>query len=241
MQEDEKNENTRYLPHHAVFHEDKVTIKCRIVFDARSKTSDEVSLNSCLLKGPKLQPDLVHVLIRFRCYRIAMMADIKKMLCQICLLKKEQNCHRFLWRDLMVNDPPKEYCMTRVTFETSSSPLLSIATVKKHAKDNHDTFPTTSEEIQDKMYVDDSPSNAYDDQYAIKLQSESSKLMEKGGFLLAKWASNSSMVMKNIPEENGAPSTVNEEKMSDLLKALGVSWDTKRTFSCLKQETALLS
>ena len=164
-----------------------------------------------------------------------MMADIKKMFLQICLLKKEQNSHRFLWRDLAMNDPPKVYCMTRVTFGNTSSPFVSIATVQKHAKDNYDTFPTASEEIQDNMYVDDLLSGADDDQAARKLHLECSKLMEKGGFVLAKWASNSSTVMKNIPEENRAPNTVissdmpaDEEKMSDLLKALGVAWNTRK-------------
>lgn len=90
----------RYLPHHAAFREGKATSKCRIVFDASSKTPDGVSLNACMLKGPKLQRDLEQVLIRFRCHRIALMADIKKMSLQILLKKKDQNSHRFLWRDL---------------------------------------------------------------------------------------------------------------------------------------------
>lgn len=78
-------------------------------------------------------------------------------------------------------------------------------------------------------------SGADDDQAAIKLHLECLKLMEKGGFVLAKWASNSSTVMKNIPLENRAPNTVissdmlaDEEKMSDLLKALGVGWNTRK-------------
>ncbi|XP_028417205.1 uncharacterized protein LOC114541488 [Dendronephthya gigantea] len=247
-QEDEKNEKARYLPHHAVFREDKASTKCRIVFDASSKTSDGVSLNSCLLKGPKLQPDLVHVLIRFRSHRIAMMADIKKMFLQICLLKKEQNSHRFLWRDLTMDDPPKEYCMTRVTFGNTSSPFVSIATVQKHAKDNHDTFPTASEEIQDNMYVDDLLSGSDDDEAAIKLQSECSKLMEKGGFVLTKWASNSATVMENIPEKDRATSTVisskqseHDEKMSDLLKALGVAWNTRKDIFLFEAGEKLVS
>ncbi|XP_028408802.1 uncharacterized protein LOC114531378 [Dendronephthya gigantea] len=247
-QEDEKNEKARYLPQHAVFREDKASTKCRIVFDASSKTSDGVSLNSCLLKGPKLQLDLVHVLIRFRSHRIAMMADIKKMFLQICLLKKEQNSHRFLWRDLTMDDPPKEYCMTQVTFGNTSSPFVSIATVQKHAKDNHDTFPTASEEIQDNMYVDDLLSGSDDDEAAIKLQSECSKLMEKGGFVLTKWASNSATVMENIPEKDRATSTVisskqseHDEKMSDLLKALGVAWNTRKDIFLFEAGEKLVS
>ena len=61
VKEDSKTDKIRYLPHQAVFREDRTTTKCRVVFDSSAKTADGVSLNSCLLKGPKLQPDLGHV------------------------------------------------------------------------------------------------------------------------------------------------------------------------------------
>ena len=32
--EDDEDRTVRYLPHHAVFRDDKTTTKCRIVFDA---------------------------------------------------------------------------------------------------------------------------------------------------------------------------------------------------------------
>ncbi|XP_068739647.1 uncharacterized protein [Montipora capricornis] len=63
VKEDSKADKIRYLPHHAVFREDRTTTKCQVVFDSSAKTADGVSLNSCLLKGPKLQPDLGHVMI----------------------------------------------------------------------------------------------------------------------------------------------------------------------------------
>ena len=78
---DEKVDKIRYLPYHAVFREKRTTTKCRSVFDSSAKSADGVSLNGCLLKGPnsKLQPDLGHVMIRFRCHRIGLMAHIKKV------------------------------------------------------------------------------------------------------------------------------------------------------------------
>ena len=84
-EEDHKADKIRYLPHHGVFREDRATTKYRVVFDSSAKTYDGQSLNSCLLKGPKLQPDLGHVLIRFRCHRVGIMADIKRMFLHIKL------------------------------------------------------------------------------------------------------------------------------------------------------------
>ena len=89
-EEDHKAAKTRYLPHHGVFREYRATTKCRVVSDSSAKTHDGQSLNSCLLKGPKLQPDLGIVLIRFRCHRIGIMADIKKMFLQIKLRRQDQ-------------------------------------------------------------------------------------------------------------------------------------------------------
>ena len=75
-------QRVRYLPHHAVFREDKSSTKTRIVFYASAHDTDEASLNDCVLPGLALQPNLVSVLLRFRSRSIAIMADVKKMFLQ---------------------------------------------------------------------------------------------------------------------------------------------------------------
>ena len=107
--EDEKTCRIHYLPHHPVFRQEKSTTKCRAVFDAAAKSTDGVSLNDCVLPGPALQPDLVSLLIRFRCHRVGMMADVRKMFLQIKIAPKDQNVHRFFWRDLNPNEKIKTY------------------------------------------------------------------------------------------------------------------------------------
>ena len=42
-----------YLPRHGVFRFDRISTKCRVVFDASAKNSEGISLNSNLLPGPK--------------------------------------------------------------------------------------------------------------------------------------------------------------------------------------------
>ena len=69
------------------------------------------------------------ILIRFRLHRIAMMADVRKMFLQIKAAPKDQNVHRFLWRDMDMHKPVKTYCMTRLPFGDISSPFESIATI----------------------------------------------------------------------------------------------------------------
>ena len=230
VKEDSKADKIRYLPHHAVFREDRTTTKCRVVFDSSAKTADGVSLNSCLLKGPKLQPDLGHVMIRFRCHRIGLMADIKKIFLQIKLKREDQNSHRFLWRDFRADKTPDVYCMTRITFGDTPSPFLSIATVQKHVREHEEDYPVAAKEVKENMYVDDILTGAPDDDCAVQLKDDLCNLLSKGGFPLTKWASNSQKVMEATPLRERAPtlmSTADPEKMSDSLKALGTSWNTQ--------------
>ncbi|XP_077270162.1 uncharacterized protein LOC143901611 [Temnothorax americanus] len=71
-----------YLPHHGVYKLDSTTTKLRVVFDASSKCPNG-SLNDTLLSGPKLQPDIVAVLLLFRAEPVAITADVKQMFRQI--------------------------------------------------------------------------------------------------------------------------------------------------------------
>ena len=215
----------QYLPHHAVFRTDKKTSKCRIVFDASTREEGGVSLNDCVLPGPALQPNLTSVLIRFRTHRVGLIADVEKMFLQVKLSPKDQDVHRYLWRDLLVNEPIKVYRMQRLTFGVNSSPFLAIATVHNHANKYAETFPDATREILQNMYVDDCLTGADTDVSALKLQQEMSEIMMTAAFNLTKWASNSEFVMDGIDPAKRASSSLVEFDSSDPLKALGVSWD----------------
>ena len=186
VKEDSKADKIRYLPHHAVFREDRTTTKCRVVFDSSAKTADGVSLNSCLLKGPKLQPDLGHVIIRPRCHRIGLMADIKKMFLQIKLKREDQNSHRFLWRDFRADKTPDVYCMTRITFGDTPSPFLSIATVQNHVLAHEEDYPVAAKEVKENMHIDDILTGAPDNDCAVQLKDDLCNLLSKGGFSVNK-------------------------------------------------------
>ena len=177
------------------------------------------------------------------------MADIKKMFLQIQLKQEDQNSHRFLWRGLKTNEEPKRYCMTRVTFGSTSSPFLSIATVQKHAREHQSEYPRAAQEILENMYVDDLLSGSEDDESALEIKNKLTELMHIGGFYLTKWASNSEMVMKSIPDDEIAPEVVTNEiisgtneseKMSDLLKVLGIAWNILKDVFLFQTGSALL-
>ncbi|XP_024874415.1 uncharacterized protein LOC112456237 [Temnothorax curvispinosus] len=83
-----------YLPHHGVFKSDSTTTKLRVVFDGSAKDLNGVSLNQMLRSGPKLQSDIVVILLMFRLGLVALTADVRQMFLQIlvelaiaCMLK----------------------------------------------------------------------------------------------------------------------------------------------------------
>ncbi|XP_029679915.1 uncharacterized protein LOC115245646 [Formica exsecta] len=68
-----------YLPHHGVIRESSSTTRLRVVFNASSVTSNSTSLNDHLNAGPKLQTDLMLVILQWRRYKYVYSSDIVKM------------------------------------------------------------------------------------------------------------------------------------------------------------------
>ena len=85
-----------------------------MVYDVFSKASGP-SLNECLYKGPKFHLDL---LIQFRSYKVAVIANVKKAFLMIAVDEKNSNIFRFIWVDDMAKEEPelRIYRFTRVVF-----------------------------------------------------------------------------------------------------------------------------
>eukprot|EP00102_Acyrthosiphon_pisum_P021737 XP_016658947.1 PREDICTED: uncharacterized protein LOC107883439 [Acyrthosiphon pisum] len=71
-----KSEGDYFIPHHAVYRPADIDPKIRVVFDASATSYSGVSLNDCLLPGPKLQRDVVDVLLLYRVHRFAFTTDV---------------------------------------------------------------------------------------------------------------------------------------------------------------------
>lgn len=72
-----------YLPHHPVVKSESLSTKLRVVFNASCATSNKTSLNDHLHTGPKLQNNMMSILIRWRQHKYVYFADIEKMFRQI--------------------------------------------------------------------------------------------------------------------------------------------------------------
>jgi len=83
--------NTKYyLPHQAIIRPGSLTTKLRVVFDASAKTTNGLSLNDVIIAGPKIQKDIIDILIHWRKWQYVMVADIEKTYRQIKVAEKDQ-------------------------------------------------------------------------------------------------------------------------------------------------------
>ena len=98
---------------------DKTTTKVRIVFDCSDKY-DGISLNDVIYAGPKLQRELIDVLIRFRRNPVAVACDIKEMYLQLEIAESDRSKFRILWRDLDEARKPEVYEFNRVVQKRQS-------------------------------------------------------------------------------------------------------------------------
>ena len=101
----------------------KATTKVWVVFDGLAR-QDGKSLNSESLPSPKLQSDIVDVLIKFRKEPVALAGDVSQMYHRIPLRPEDRPLHRFLYRNLGSGVAPKVYEFKRFVFALLVSSLL---------------------------------------------------------------------------------------------------------------------
>ena len=149
-----RSQRTWYLPHHAVFPPQKQG-KTRVVFDAAS-LHDGVSLNNQLLQGPDLTNNLLSILLRFRQYPIALVADIEGMFNQVKVPPEDSDALRFLWREDSDLERLSEFQMTTHIFGATDSPSCANVCLKRAAGHRKQRFSDEAVSAVDKdFYVDD--------------------------------------------------------------------------------------
>ncbi|CAB4057597.1 unnamed protein product [Lepeophtheirus salmonis] len=118
-----------FIPHHPVIREDKSTLKVRPVFNASFPDSSGISLNDCVLNGPRLHIDVSQILLCFRSNKIWIMAHIKKMFCHTKINREDYRFQQYLWRDNNLHVELQVLIMTFVMFGVKSSPFLLMSSI----------------------------------------------------------------------------------------------------------------
>lgn len=203
-----------YIPHHCV----SVTKKFRVVFDASCKSSTGISFNEIQLPGKKLQDNLSDLLMRFRIGAAAATADVRKMFRQVQIDPSQWDCQRIFWRKSPA-EPLQEYWLLVVTYGMRSSTFNAVRAMLQCAHDNRSDYPIGARVVIENSYVDDLLICDDDESKLKERCAQTSKLLLKGGFELAKWRSSSNDVEECLKDE--PEFTIKETETS----ILGLRWN----------------
>ena len=180
-----RSTRTWYLPHHGVFHPKKKDKIC-VVFDAAA-LHDGVSLNNQLHQGPDLTNSFLGVLLRFRQYPVALVADIEGKFNQVKVPPGDADALRFLWWEDSNLERPSEFQMTSHIFGATDSPSCANFCVKRATEDNKGNFSEDAVNAVNKdFYVDDFIKSVKTVEEARSLAKEVTSLLAEAGFRLTK-------------------------------------------------------
>ena len=98
-----------------------------VVYEASAKVEGKPSLNDCLFIGPNFDQNILDILLRFRSYQIALMADIDKAFMKISIEERDQDVLHFLWvdnsDDVEIKIPPLRFTGVIVGICSKSIPV----------------------------------------------------------------------------------------------------------------------
>ena len=203
-----------YIPHHAV---PKQHDNIRVVFDCASRCND-VSLNSLSLQGPNITSKLFDILIRFRQFPYALMADIVAMYNQVRVPPNDRDALRFLW---MKDGGIQHYRMTSHLF--GGVWCSSSSTYALHRVANFTSDPKINNIITSSFYVDDLMWSVSTIEDAKRCMPVLRALLLSKGFQLTKYVATNKEMLDGIPSD--ARLRGDEEMLlCHTDKALGVGW-----------------
>ncbi|XP_063535382.1 uncharacterized protein LOC134745317 [Cydia strobilella] len=205
-----------FLAHHGISAPGKAL---RIVYDASAKVKDNKSLNECLYRGPIMLEDLTGLLIKFRCHKIGMTADVEKAFLQVGLHDKDRDVTRFLWIKDISKPATKEnliiYRFTRVPFGIISSPYLLNATIRHHLMNSDSEH---MRKLANDIYVDNLLTGANNIQEATQIYEDCKSTFKQISMNIREWNSNCKD-LKNI---------ITDCNKDDTVKTLGLDWNLNK-------------
>ncbi|XP_076764857.1 uncharacterized protein LOC143431805 [Xylocopa sonorina] len=165
-----------YLPHHGVTEISSQMNKLWVAFDDSASPTTGISLNDTLHIRPKIQEDLIHILIRFHTHKYAITGDIEKMFRQFIVRLADRKYQRILWRNATGNI--RTYQLNTVTFVLSAVPFLAIHCLTQLANAEEHRFTNVSCSLRRDFYVDDALTGASTAKETITVREELFELLQ---------------------------------------------------------------
>ena len=130
-----------YVPHRPIIRESKST-PIRMICDPSAKMKNNVSLNDCLEPGPSLLPKIFDLLVRNRCFKFALVGDVKSAYMNMHVQEEFRDLLRFMWVSDIHSENP-EIVIRRfvsVLHGLNSAPFMLGAVFDNHMNKYADTY-----------------------------------------------------------------------------------------------------
>lgn len=212
-----------FIPHHGVIKKGDPSASIRVVFNGSAKLKCSNSLNDCLLAGPKLQSDLVKLIMQFRLHKFIIATDIRQMFRQILVSADQRQFQIIVWRD-SPQSPFKFFQLNTVTYGLTPSPFLAIRTLQQLVSDEGHNHPLASDIILNNTFVDDLLFGSDDLDDLLAKRQDVINLLAKGKFSLKKWKANTPASLRDLPFENLDTLFDSSLDPSESVKLLGIKW-----------------
>lgn len=124
-----------YILHKLVKKSASTTTKYRVVFNASFHSFGYRSLNDVLMHGPCIQAELFDIVIRFRKYSIAFVADIKQMYHQIRVHEDDAKYQQIFWKNSQSSEIDV-YQLQTVTYGTKPASFLLLNMPRQTSRAN---------------------------------------------------------------------------------------------------------
>jgi hypothetical protein len=208
-----------YLPHHAVFKDNKI----RVVYDGSVKTKSGQSINDKQFTGPTVQRDIFSILVGFRWHSYVLVGDIEKMYRGIKMDAMDQNFQRIVWRETD-SEEVTHFKLTTVTYGMRSSAFLATRCLIELSNYYNSEFPLAAKAIKSDFYVDDLLTGHDDLAIVNQLKDQLIHILNAANLRLTKWKS-------NVPALSSTPTDENcclPMSESDNCKVLGLHWTSSK-------------
>ena len=227
--EDFNPEDYKFIPHHPVVKSENSSTKIRPVFNCSFKCKNSPSLNDASYDGINMTHNMLDLLNLSRTNDHIVLADIKKAFLQI-ELKTDSDRNRFSFI-LYRNNQYMLYRYTRIIFGYVMSPFILNYVLQHHAETCSNT--EIKQVITSNMYVDNLIITDNDPAKISATANAVTSELQRGGFELREFTSNTPEVMNRLAIEN------DKQAESTSVKLLGYSYSTVDDKLTLKKELTL--
>lgn len=221
-----------YLNWMSVLRMDSLTTKIRnVLFMANIKTfPNNVSLNSTIYPGPKLQTEIFDLLVSNRQFEFTISGNITKMFRQFLIPEDQRDKLRIIWRPNK-EGPLQEFRMRTVTYGTDCAPWQAIRGLHQVADDNAPDEETKIA-IKQRMYMDDAFTGSDSIEGAQELIRKITETLAAGKLPITKWASNHAEVLEKVDPKDRI-SAYTEEGKDAVVKTLGLLFNHTNDTFCI--------